>query len=73
MFPIRDLNPTRTTAVLTLLLVGANVAVFFFWQPFGSGAQAEVEFLYRRAAIACELIQGRPLSVGELTAIAIAP
>lgn len=67
MFPIRDLNPTRSTAFLTLLLILANVAVFFFWQPFGAGVQAETEFLYRQAAIACELVQGRPLTWDELT------
>ncbi|MGE3961683.1 MAG: rhomboid family intramembrane serine protease [Dehalococcoidia bacterium] len=66
MFPIRDMNPTRHVAILTFVLIAANVVVFFFWQPFGAGAEAEVEFLYRRAAIACELTQGRPLSVGEL-------
>ncbi|MCA9846654.1 MAG: rhomboid family intramembrane serine protease [Dehalococcoidia bacterium] len=66
MFPIRDMNPTRHVAVVTLVLIAANVIVFFFWQPFGAGAQAELEFLYHRAAVACELVQGRPLSVGEL-------
>jgi len=67
MFPIRDLNPTRHASILTFALIAANVVVFFFWQPFGGGAEAEVEFLYRRAAIACELTQGRPLSAGELS------
>jgi len=66
MFPIRDMNPTRHVPALTFALIAANVIVFFFWQPFGAGQEAELEFLYRRAAIACELVQGRPLSVGEL-------
>jgi len=39
-----------------------NIAVFFFWQPFGAGALAEIEFLYQRAAIPCELMQGRPIT-----------
>lgn len=68
MFPIRDLNPTRTTAVVTFLLIAANVVVFFFWQPFGQGFDAELQFLYRRAAVACELVRGRPLTIGELAA-----
>lgn len=66
MFPIRDINPTREFAFLTLALIAANVVVFFFWQPFGGGAQAELEFLYRRAAVACELVQGRPISTADL-------
>jgi len=68
MFPIRDINPTHKSTFLTLAVIAANVLVFFLWQPFGEGIQAELEFLYQRAAIACELTQGRPLSVGELTA-----
>jgi len=68
MFPIRDINPTHKAIFLTLGVIVVNIAVFFLWQPFGQGLEAELEFLYRRAAIACELVQGRPLSVGELDA-----
>jgi len=68
MFPIRDLNPTRGFAFVTIALILVNVAVFFFWQPFGQGSEAEVEFLYERAAIACEISEGRPLTVDDLSA-----
>lgn len=44
------------------------MAVFFLWQPFGQGAQAEAEFLYERAAIPCELTEGRPITIGEVAA-----
>lgn len=67
MFPIRDINPTRTAAVVTFALITANVLVFFFWQPFGSGIQEELQFLYRRAAVACELVQRHPLTTAELS------
>jgi len=65
VFPIRDLNPTHRTTYLTVALIVANVLVFVFWQPFGQGAAAEAEFLYQRAAISCELTEGRPLTFGE--------
>ena len=32
MFPISDENPTRRFPILTILLIAANVAVFFLWQ-----------------------------------------
>ena len=50
MFPIRDLNPTRITPVLTVTLIAINVFVFFFWQPRDSVEQ-ETEFLYEYAAM----------------------
>lgn len=40
--------------------------MFFFWQPVFSGAEAQEEFLYERAAVPCELIQGHPLTQAEL-------
>lgn len=65
MFPLRDLNPTRITPILTFALIALNVAVFFLWQPQDSPAE-EVEFLYENAAIACELTTGEPLSETEI-------
>lgn len=66
MFPIRDINPTRITPVLTVGLILINAAVFFFWQP-RSDVEAESEFLYERAVIACELTTGEALSVPEIS------
>lgn len=65
MFPIRDLNPTRITPIVTVGLILINVVVFFAWQPRSDPA-AEVEFLYERAAIGCELTTGTPLSKAEI-------
>jgi membrane associated rhomboid family serine protease len=41
VLPIRDINPTRHFAWVTLGLILANVAIFLFWQPTltGGGAQ----------------------------------
>ncbi len=61
MFPIRDLNPTRIFPVVTLLIIGLNAGAFF-WQDRGE----DVAFLYERAAIACELTTGNPLSAEEI-------
>jgi membrane associated rhomboid family serine protease len=65
LFPIRDLNPTRITPILTIGLIALNVVVFFFWQPRDDIAE-ETEFLYENAAIACELTTGEPLSQEEI-------
>ncbi|MEX1022888.1 MAG: rhomboid family intramembrane serine protease [Dehalococcoidia bacterium] len=73
MFPIRDLNPKHSATVLTLLIIAANVAVFFFWQPFGQGVQAETEFLYERAAVPCELTEQRPIVAADLALGECAP
>ena len=67
MFPIRDLNPSRGTALVTIALILVNVATFFAWQPHGD-PQAEAEFLYRRAAVACEVTGLAPISVVDLDA-----
>lgn len=65
MFPLRDLNPTRTVPVITLVLIAVNLAVFLLWQPHGDPA-GEAAFAYQRAAIPCEVSQFRPLSVPEI-------
>lgn len=71
VFPIRDLNPTRSTPLVTVALIVANLLVFFvgqpsaFWSPAGE-ASAAPEFLYRYAAVACEVVSGRPLTGIEI-------
>ena len=67
MFPIRDLNPTRGTAYITIAITLANVLVYVLWQPHG-GQLAQLDFLYHYAAVACELVTRQPIDVGELTA-----
>ncbi|MBM3695013.1 MAG: rhomboid family intramembrane serine protease [Actinobacteria bacterium] len=65
LLPIRDINPTRARPVLTWGLIAACVIVYFAVQP-AAGSNEEVEFLYRQAAIACELTTGSPLDRGEI-------
>ncbi len=65
VLPIRDVNPTRITPVITLILIGANLVVFFLIQGRGSQDEGEA-FVYERAAIACEVTTGYPLGVDEI-------
>ncbi|MDQ3957112.1 MAG: rhomboid family intramembrane serine protease [Actinomycetota bacterium] len=55
LIPISDANPTRRLPVLTLLLIAANVAIFFFVEPgFGQDLEANVYFV-EQAPIPCQL------------------
>lgn len=65
MFPLRDVNPTRTTAFVTLALIAGSLYVFFGIQARET-PQGQEEFLYRRAAISCEITTGDPLSRSEI-------
>jgi membrane associated rhomboid family serine protease len=65
VLPIRDVNPTRITPFVTLGLIAACVVVFFLFQNQPTQGE-QVEFLYRRAAIACEIRTGQPLTAPEI-------
>lgn len=64
MLPLHDDVPTRHRAWLTLALIVANIAVFALVQPHGTASDAR--FTYERAAIPCELTQGRPITASEV-------
>jgi membrane associated rhomboid family serine protease len=65
VFPLRDVNPTRITPFVTIGFIVVNLFVFFVIQ--GQQTQAEQEeFLYRRAAIGCEITTLQPLSAEEI-------
>ncbi|CAN5646174.1 rhomboid family intramembrane serine protease [soil metagenome] len=80
MFPIKDENPTSRRAVVTVLLILANVAVFVLLQQTQTGTEvvdtddgpvalsAELSFNLETAAIPCEVVEGRPLSFEEVRA-----
>lgn len=65
MFPLRDINPTRITPWVTISLIAACLIVFFGIQA-GDSEVEQQEFLYRSAAIACEVRTGQPLSEAEI-------
>jgi membrane associated rhomboid family serine protease len=49
VLPIKDSNPTRRTAWVTIALIAANVIVFLIWEPTfaaGRAGQLEQEFFF---------------------------
>ena len=62
MIPLKDDNPTRTTPIVTVLLIIACVGVYFGFQTQGDQA----EFTYRRAAVPCEVVTGQPMTLDEI-------
>jgi membrane associated rhomboid family serine protease len=73
VIPLKDYNPTRRRAVVTLLVIAVNVVVYFFVQPHGSSTVdpqseqvREATFTYEHAAIPCEIAHDRPLNVGDV-------
>jgi membrane associated rhomboid family serine protease len=65
VIPLRDDNPTRRRAIVTILLIVANVGIYFLVQPSVDDPDA-ASFTYRRAAIPCELVTGDPLTLEEI-------
>ncbi|HVM01893.1 MAG TPA: rhomboid family intramembrane serine protease [Acidimicrobiales bacterium] len=65
MIPLKDENPTTTTPVVTVILIAACVLV---WVGVQQGGQREDNdaFTFQTAAIPCEVVQGRPLTVEEV-------
>lgn len=80
MLPIRDENPTHRTPFVTILLIGVCLWLYFAWQPMiGAPSAVDVDtaegtlrfdeataFTLENAAIPCEIVQGRPLTVDEV-------
>jgi membrane associated rhomboid family serine protease len=65
VLPIRDVNPTRATPFVTVTFIAACLIVFFGIQARDTPDDAN-EFLFRQAAISCELLTGEPLSAFEI-------
>ena len=65
MLPLKDHNPTRRPAVVTMLLIAACVAV---WVLIQQGGQREdgLKYTFETAAIPCEVVEGRPLTTEEI-------
>jgi len=62
VIPIRDDNPTARRAIVTILLIAVNIAIYFGVQyPKHNDSNAETLFNYRWAGVPCELRTGKPL------------
>lgn len=69
MIPLKDINPTRRTPIVTLLLIAACIGAWVFWQQEPQREPIEdLAFNVENAAIPCELTSGEPLSVPEVEA-----
>jgi membrane associated rhomboid family serine protease len=69
VIPLKDYNPTRSTAWVTFLLIVACIGVYFLVQPASSGQvldQGANRFTYSQAAIPDEITSGEPLTVTEV-------
>ena len=66
MLPLRDFNPTRRRALLTLVFIALNVGIYFLVQPAEADFDGNVRFNYGNAAIPCELTTGEPLTLDEI-------
>jgi membrane associated rhomboid family serine protease len=66
VIPLKDYNPTRRFPVVTLLLIGINVYVYFLVQRPSDDRRSELRFNYSYAAIPCEVIDGEALSEEEI-------
>jgi membrane associated rhomboid family serine protease len=66
VIPLHDDNPTSRRPIVTIILIALNLFVFALVQPHDGGVE-EARFDYERAAIPCEIAQGEPLTVREVT------
>ena len=65
MIPLKDENPTRRPAIVTVVLIAINVLVYFGVQPDAESPEAN-GFTFEYAAIPCEVITAEPLSPEEV-------
>ena len=69
MLPLKDVNPTRRTPIITFLLIAASIAAYVLWQQEPQrDARDDLLFNLEQAAIPCEVVEGRPLHLQELEA-----
>lgn len=70
MIPLRDDNPTRSRAIVTIALIVINIGIYFLIQAPKS-SDAETNFEYRWAGVPCEIDTGKPIvAVPEGTPVA---
>jgi membrane associated rhomboid family serine protease len=67
VFPIADRNPTSRRAVMVILIIAANIAAFLALGTDETDPDT-IARTYEYAAIPCEVVEQRPLTVEELQA-----
>lgn len=69
MIPLKDENPTRHPPIATIAVILACAAIYLLWQPTPfTETVDDTDFSLRHAAIPCEVVEGRPLTVDEVRA-----
>lgn len=63
MIPIRDINPTRTKPVVTILLIVANALMFFYELSLGERLEG---FILAAAFVPERLFDGGAVTAGEI-------
>ena len=78
MIPLKDVNPTSHRAWVTALLIGLCAVVYFVVQPGGQATvfrrsqssqltqQQDTRFTFAHAAIPCEVVRDRPVTITDL-------
>jgi membrane associated rhomboid family serine protease len=64
VIPIRDMNPTRRFAWVTVGIIAANVAIFLLWQPSFQSEQKQQTFFFCHAEIPYEITHQTSLANG---------
>jgi rhomboid family protein len=64
VIPIKDINPTRRVAWVTIALIAVNVAVFLLWEPTFGTQTAQQTFFFCNAEIPYEVTHQTNLANG---------
>jgi membrane associated rhomboid family serine protease len=62
MFPLKDDNPTRTTPLITWMLIALNVLIFLY--QFSLGSREAGHFIFRYGAISSVILGDQRLPAG---------
>src|SRR5712691_9349758 len=68
MLPIRDDNPTRRTAWVTLMIIALNVVAFLAWEPIFKGQDQQQTFFFCHSEIPWEVTHQTSLGYGGVEA-----
>jgi len=72
MIPIRDENPTTSTAVVTIILIALNVAVFLTEPVFAGGRSQEQQLVRQARFFSCHAAVPYELTHGKTVTSAVA-
>ncbi len=63
LIPISDVNPTKRFPVVTILLIAANIVMFFMTPDFGTDSIPAASYFYEHAPVPCQLTESCPDAV----------